>query len=238
MANPVMNPETFGTLENPNNDIMTLQWTINKSIILVALTVLSAIGTWQYAVLFMPYLLPLVIVWVVVAVVIMFKKTLAPYIAPLYAMIEWVIIGVLSVFFEMQYPGIVMQAVGLTFAVSGLMLFMYKTQIIQVTQQFRSIIVTMTGAIALVYVISLVWNFSGWYEVPYLHGNGPVWIGLSVFITGIAAFNLLLDFDLMEKAVAAKAPKYYEWYAGFGLLVTLVWLYIEILRLLSKVRSR
>jgi len=238
MANPVMKPESFSTLENPWSELMTLQWTINKSIILVVLTVLSALATWQYAALFLPFLIPLIIVWALVALVIFFKDTTAPYVAPVYAVIEWIIIGTLSAFFELQYPGIVMQAVGLTFAVSGLMLFMYKTQIIKVTEQFRSIIVTMTGAIMVVYLISIVWSLSGWYNVPYLHGNGPLGIGISVFITGIAAFNLLLDFDLMEKAVAAKAPKYYEWYAGFALLVTLIWLYIEILRLLSKIRSR
>lgn len=238
MANPVMKPESFATLENQGDELMTLEWTVNKSIILVVLTVLSALATWQYAGLFMPYLLPLIFVGLWVAMVIVFKKTLAPQVAPLYAIVEWVIIGTLSVFFEAMYPGIVMQAVGLTFAVSGLMLFMYKTGIIKVTEQFRSIIVTMTGAIMVVYLISIVWSFSGWYNVPYLHGNGPIGIGLSVFITGIAAFNLLLDFDLMEQAVAAKAPKYYEWYAWFSLLVTLVWLYIEILRLLSKIRSR
>jgi len=238
MANPVMKPESFSTLENPWSELMTLQWTINKSIILVALTVLSALATWQYAALFLPFLIPLIIVWALVALVIFFKDTTAPYVAPVYAVIEWIIIGTLSAFFELQYPGIVMQAVGLTFVVSGLMLFMYKTEIIKVTEQFRSIIVTMTWAIMVLYLISIVWSLSGWYEVAFLHSNGPLGIGVGVLITGIAAFNLLLDFDLMEKAVAAKAPKYYEWYAGFSLLITLVWLYIEILRLLSKIRSR
>ena len=237
MANPVMNPETFSTLENPGGELMELQWTINKSILLVIITILSAISVWQYAFLFAPYILPLIIVWFAVAMVIVFKKHLAPYIAPVYAIIEGVIIGTISVFFEAQFPGIVMQAVGLTFAVSALMLFMYKTEVIKVTEQFRSIIVTMTGAIFLVYVISILGSLTGWYEVAFLHSNGPWWIGIGVFITGIAAFNLLLDFDLMERAVAAKAPKYYEWYVGFSLLVTLIWLYIEVLRLLGKIKS-
>lgn len=238
MANPVMNAEDIQELENPSGEIMTLQGTINSSMILVGLTIVSAIGVWQYAALFMPFLLPLIIVWFVLALVIFFKKQTAPYIAPAYAILEWIIIGTLSLYFELQYPGIVMQAVGLTFTVAALMLFMYKTWVIQVTEKFRSIIMTMTGAICIVYLISIIWSASGWYQVPFLHDNGPIGIGVSVFITGIAAFNLLLDFDMIEKAVAAKAPKYYQWYAGFALLVTLVWLYIEVLRLLSKVRGK
>jgi len=238
MANPVMNSDTLWELEHSNGEVMTLQSTINKSMLLVWLTILSAIGVWQYASIFLPFLLPMIIVWAVLALIIFFKKHTAPYVAPLYAILEWIIIGTLSVYFEMQYPGIVMQAVGLTFAVAGLMLFMYKTWVIQVTEKFRSIIMTMTGAIFVVYLISIIWSVSGWYEVAFLHDNGPLGIGVSVFITGIAAFNLLLDFDMIEKAVAAKAPKYYEWYAGFALLVTLIWLYLEVLRLLSKIRGK
>ena len=138
----------------------------------------------------------------------------------------------------MQYPGIVMQAATVTFAIFGVMLFMYKARIIQVTQKFRSGVMAATGAIMLLYVISILGSLSGWYEVPFLHSNGPLGIGISVFIVGIASFNLLLDFDVMESGVAAKAPKWMEWYASFGLLITLVWLYIEVLRLLSKLRSR
>ena len=138
----------------------------------------------------------------------------------------------------MQYPGIVMQAATVTFAIFGVMLFMYKARIIQVTQKFRSGVMAATGAIMLLYVISILGSLSGWYEVPFLHSSGPLGIGISVFIVGIASFNLLLDFDVMESGVAAKAPKWMEWYASFGLLITLVWLYIEVLRLLSKLRSR
>jgi uncharacterized YccA/Bax inhibitor family protein len=118
------------------------------------------------------------------------------------------------------------------------MLLMYKTWVIQVTQKFRSGVMAATGAIGLLYVVSILWSLTGWFDVPFLHSNWALWIGVSVFIVGIASFNLLLDFDTMEQWVAAKAPKWMEWYAGFGLLITLVWLYIEVLRLLSKVRSR
>ena len=148
------------------------------------------------------------------------------------------VIAIFSAIFEMQYPGIVMQAATVTFAIFGVMLFMYKARIIQVTQKFRSGVMAATGAIMLLYVISILGSLSGWYEVPFLHSNGPLGIGISVFIVGIASFNLLLDFDVMESGVAAKAPKWMEWYASFGLLITLVWLYIEVLRLLSKLRSR
>jgi len=219
---------------------MTIQWTINKSIILVWITILSAVMTWLYVdiTILVPYLLPIIIWAFLFSLVIIFKKETAPYLAPVYAVVEWVVIAIFSAFFELQYPGIVMQAATATFALFGVMLFMYKAQIIQVTQKFRSGVIAATGAIMILYLISIFWSLTGWFEVPMLHSNGPLGIGVSVFIVGIASFNLLLDFDLMEQWVAAKAPKHMEWYAGFALLITLVWLYIEVLRLLSKIRNR
>jgi len=132
----------------------------------------------------------------------------------------------------------VVQAVSLTLAVFFIMLGLYRARIIRVTEQFRSIIIGATGAILIVYLISLFGGLTGWFNVPYLHDNGPIGIGISVFIVGIASFNLLLDFDIIERGVQAKAAKYMEWYASFGLLITLIWLYLEILKLLSKIRSR
>ena len=239
MANPAMKQETF-TPALWGEDIMTLQWTINKSIILVAITILSAVMTWMYVDLniLAPYLLPIIIGAFVFSLIIIFKKETAPYLSPVYAVVEWVVIAIFSAYFELQYPGIVMQAAMTTFAIFAVMLWLYKTRVIQVTQKFRSGVIAATGAIMVLYLISIVWWLTGLYDVPFIHSNGPLGIGISVFITGIASFNLLLDFDIMEKWVAARAPKWMEWYAGFGLLITLVWLYIEVLRLLSKIRSR
>ena len=219
---------------------MTLQWTINKSIVLIGITIISAIMTWMYADIqvLAPYLLPIIIWTFVFSLVIIFKKETAPYLAPIFAVVEWVVIAIFSAIFEMQYPGIVMQAASATFAIFAVMLVMYKTWVIQVTQKFRSIVAGATWAIMLLYVVSIIGTLTGFYEVPFLHSNGPIWIGVSVFIVGIASFNLLLDFDIIEHGVAAKAPKWMEWFAGFSLLIKLVWLYIEVLRLLSKLRSR
>lgn len=239
MANPAMNEETFTPALWWENT-MTLQGTINKSIILIGITILSAVMTWIYAdvSILLPYLLPIIIGTFLFSLVIIFKKETAPYLSPVYAVVEWVVIAIFSAYFEMMYPGIVMQAATATFAIFAVMLFMYKARIIQVTQKFRSGVIAATWAIMLLYVISILGSLTGWYEVAMLHSNGPLGIGVSVFIVWIASFNLLLDFDVIEKWVAAKAPKWMEWYASFGLLVTLVWLYIEVLRLLSKVRSR
>ncbi len=237
MANPAFNEKSFSKLEQ-DGTVMTIQWSINKSIILVSLTILSAIITWSYVGIFLPYLLPLVIFTFLFSLIIIFKKETAPYLAPIYAIIEWVVIATISVFFEAQYPGIVIQAVTATFSVFLVMLFLYKTKIIQVTQKFRSWVFAATGAIAALYVISIFGTLTWWFEVPFIHSNGPLWIWISVFIVWIAAFNLLLDFDMIEQGSEAKAPKYMEWFAWFGLLITLVWLYLEVLRLLSKIRSK
>lgn len=238
MSNPAFNESSYKNIENTQWEVMTLGGTINKSIALVGLTIMSAIWVWNYAEMFFPYYYPLIFLGLGLALVIVFKKETAPYLAPLYAIVEWVLIGTLSALYEAQLPWIVMQAVSLTFIIAGLMLFCFKTGVIVVTEKFRSIVISATGAIMILYLISIIWSLTGWFQVPFIHSTGPIGIATSVFITGIAAFNLLLDFDMMEKGVKMKAPKYMEWYASFWLLVTLVWLYLEVLRLLGKVRSR
>ncbi len=217
---------------------MTLNGTINKSILLIGITLLSTLVSWNYVGLFAPYLLPIIIGTFLFSLVIIFKKETAPYLAPLFAICEWIVIAVFSAVYEAQYPGIIIQAASATFALFAVMLIMYRTGMIQVTQKFRSWVMAATWAIMLLYVVSIIGSLTWFYEVPFLHSNGPIGIGVSVFIVGIASFNLLLDFDVMEHGVAAKAPKWMEWYASFGLLITLVWLYIEVLRLIGKVRSR
>lgn len=235
MANPMMNENTFSWLWK-EHEVMTMQGTINKSIILIAVAIFSAIWVWNYADMFLPYILPIILFGFVFSLIISFKKESSPYLSLPFAIVEWIIIGTISAFYELQFPGIVIQATSLTFATFGLMLFLYKTKVIQVTDTFRAIVGGATGAIMIVYLVSIVGSLSGWYNVPYIHDSGVIGIGISVFIVGIAAFNLAMDFDLIDKWVSAKAPKYMEWYASFWLLITLVWLYIEILRLLWKMR--
>ena len=174
----------------------------------------------------------------VVAMVTIFKKTWAPVTAPIYALLEGLVLGGLSAMFEVRYPGIAMEAVGLTFGTLFVMLFLYKSGVIKVTQKFRMGVVAATGGIMVFYL--LTWLLSMFHITAFtsVYGSGLIGIGFSLFVVAIAALNLVLDFDFVEQGVAYGAPKYMEWYAAFGIMVTLVWLYLEMLRLLSKVRSR
>jgi uncharacterized YccA/Bax inhibitor family protein len=171
----------------------------------------------------------------VLGLIISFKATLAPYLALPYAALEGLAIGGISALLERRYPGIAIQAVGLTFSVMAVMLVAYRAGLIRATARFRAIVIGATGAIALFYVLTMILGFFH-VEVPVLNEASPLGIIVSLVIVGVAALNLILDFDLIESGVAQGAPRYMEWYAGFALLVTLVWLYMEILRLLSKLR--
>jgi uncharacterized YccA/Bax inhibitor family protein len=184
-----------------------------------------------------PWLLGSLLVGLGLAVLTIFRPRSARITAPLYAAAEGLLLGAISHLYEVEFKGIVLQAVGLTIGVFVLMLFLYATRVIKVTDKLRMGIVAATGAVMLVYVVSLVANLFG-ANVPLIHDAGPVGILFSLVVVGIASFNLLLDFDFVEKGVAAGAPRYMEWYAAFGLMVTLIWLYLELLRLLSKLRSR
>ena len=152
-------------------------------------------------------------------------------------MLEGLFIGAVSALYEVRYPGIVMQAVGLTFGTLIALLLAYRSGVIRVTDNFRLGVVAATGGIALFYFATMILGFFG-VQFPSIYGAGPLGIGVSVFVVIIAALNLVLDFDFIESGARAGAPKYMEWYGAFGLMVTLVWLYLEILRLLSKLRSR
>lgn len=237
-SNPSLWDKVFTDAIGTGHGEMTLQGTINKSFLLIALVIAGAAMTWNYAAVLMPFYYPLLIGTFIFALIIIFKKTWAPFLAPLYALAEWVFIGLISFYFESAFPGIVMQAAGITFAIFGALLLTYKTGLIKATENFKLGVAAATGGILLVYIVSLVGTLTGWFSVPYIHESGPIGIGVSVFIVLIASLNLVLDFDFIENGVEAKAPKYMEWYASFGLLITLVWLYIEILRLLSKLQQR
>ena len=241
-SNPALKDEYFK--RNPalaSEGVMTLQGTTAKSFLLVLLAVFSAAFTWrEYAVnpgILTPAILVGGIGGFIVALVTIFKPRVAPYTSPFYAVLEGLLLGAISARYAAQYAGLPLQAVGLTFMVFLAMLTLYQTRIIKVTEKFRFGVVAATGGIALFYVLSFVLAMFG-VQIPMVHDAGLVGIGFSLIVVGVAALNLVLDFDFIERGVQAQAPKYMEWYGAFGLLVTLVWLYLEMLRLLSKLQRR
>ncbi len=239
-GNPTLQENVF-VRSQPGVETMTLQGAVNKTIILLVLLVIGAAWSWN---LFFsqgfgavqPWMMGGLIGGFIVAMVTVFKKTWVLGLAPLYAVLEGVALGGISALLESRFPGIVIQAIMLTFGVLFCLLLVYKSGVIQVTQNFRMGVVAATGGIAVVYLISFVGGFFGW-EMPFIHESGTMGILFSLFVVVVASLNLVLDFDFIERG-HGMAPKYMEWYAAFGLVVTLVWLYLEILRLLSKLRSR
>lgn len=242
-GNPALTDNTFRNLMATESQQMTIQGTVNKSLLLIALTMASGYFAWDSAfpggwssqsIPSIPvWYLPAILGAFVVALIIIFKKTSAPFLAPVYAVLEGAALGALSAIFEAQYPGIVIQAVMGTFGTFFALLLAYKSGLIKATENFKLGVVAATGGIAVVYLIDLGLSFFG-KNVPLLHESTPLGIAVSIGITIVAALNLVLDFDFIEKGAEQGAPKYMEWYASFGLLVTLVWLYLEILRLLAK----
>ena len=245
-ANPALSAKTFQNLDRTNST-MTIHGTVNKCFVLIALVFGAAFFTWQSVFPFgwsedaVPQIpgwyFVSIIVGFIISLVIIFKKTTAPVLTPIYALIEGATLGVLSSFFEARYPGIVIQAVMCTFGTFGALLVAYKSGMIKATENFKLGVVAATGGIAIVYMIDLVLMFFG-TRVPFIHESGTIGILISVAITIVAALNLVLDFDFIEQGAEQGAPKFMEWYAAFGLLVTLIWLYLEMLRLLSKARKR
>jgi uncharacterized YccA/Bax inhibitor family protein len=242
-GNPSLNDRVFGSQPRPayGEERMTLQGSINKSFLLLVVLLAGAFWPWsQYlttgdaSVVGTPLLVG-ALGGFILAMIISFKANLAPVLSVPYAALEGLALGSISALLERRYPGIAIQAVGLTFAVFAVMLVAYKLNIIRATERFRSIVIGATGAIALVYVVSIVLGFFH-VAVPLLNSSSPLGIVVSLVIVGVAALNLILDFDFIESGAAQGAPRYMEWYAAFGLLVTMVWLYLEILRLLSKMR--
>lgn len=194
-------------------------------------------GVAQASPLLMPLTIGGAIGGFVLALICVFKKTTAPFIAPMYALAEGLFLGGVSAFFEMRFPGIVMQAVGLTFGTLFALLMAYRSGLIKPTENFKLGVVAVTGAICLLYVVNMVLRLVGFDGMGFIHEGGTFGIIFSLVVVVIAALNLVLDFDFIENGVEMGAPKYMEWYAAFGLLVTLIWLYLEMLRLLAKLRS-
>ena len=218
----------------PQSERMTLDGAVNKTAILLALCFGGAFIGWNFPALTLPGL----IIGTILAFVTIFRNpSKAGATAPFYAGFEGIALGGITVFAEMQYPGIGIQAIGLTFGILASLLFCYKSGIIKPTENFRLMIFSATMGIALLYLISFIMSFFG-SGIGFIHSNGLFGIGFSLFVVGIAALNLVLDFDFIEEGAEQGLPKYMEWYGAFSLMVTLVWLYIEILRLLMKLRSR
>jgi uncharacterized YccA/Bax inhibitor family protein len=219
---------------------MTLAGVINRSVILLLLVAGTATGVWAYSNSHPSVIYPMVMIGAfggfAVAMVTSFKREWSPVTSPVYAVLEGLFIGGISLVMEQRFPGLVLQAVLLTFGVMFALLAAYQTRIIRPSETFKSVIVGATFGIVIVYLVSMVMQLFFHTEIPMINGSGPIGIAFSLVVVGIAALNLVLDFDFIENGVASGAPKWMEWYAAFALTVTLVWLYIEILRLLSKMR--
>jgi uncharacterized YccA/Bax inhibitor family protein len=236
--NPVLNEEKlkkYAHVENHSvgfeSETMTMSGAVNKTLVLFVILFATSLISYTMPSTFL--MIAGVIGGLIAVLVASFKPHTSPISAPVYAAFEGLALGSISAFFAASFDGIVFQAISLTLGTLVTMLALYKTGVIKVTEKFRSGVMMATGAIFLVYMVSFVGSFFGW-NMPYLHEGGMMGIGISVVIIGVAALNLLLDFDNFDKAVQMNAPKYMEWFCGLSLMVTLVWLYIEFLRLLSK----
>jgi uncharacterized YccA/Bax inhibitor family protein len=235
-GNPV-----FGFLDKAHSvsrsESMTVNGTIWKTVFLLLLLTGSMAWIWPQQVS-QTILIVLSIAALIVALGTSFVPSIAWIGAPVYAILEGLVLGVFSSIMEHIYPGIAVQAVGLTLGVLFAMLGLYVTRIIVVTQQFRSCLMAATTGIFLFYFIGMILGFFGVHVPGYDLSGGLVGIGISLVVVGIASFNLLLDFDAIERGAREGAPRSYEWICGFGLLVTLVWIYIEVLKLLARFNNR
>ena len=246
-SNPALKENIFHKEYTASSEVMTINGTVNKTILSLLIVVAAALFTWNK---FFNSLTPesgisAVMPWVIIggiggfitALITIFRPKNAGITVPIYAVLEGLLLGGLSAIFEARYGGIVMRAVALTLAVFAAMLFIYRSGIIKVTRGFMLGVMAATGGIALMYLVSFIAGLFG-AEMAFLHGNSNLSIGISLAIVVVAALNLVLDFAFIERASESGAPKHMEWYGAFGLLVTLVWLYLEMLRLLSKIASR
>jgi uncharacterized YccA/Bax inhibitor family protein len=243
-GNPTLRQDTFTRQRAvPGEARMTIAGTVNKCALLLILLMISASWTWSKfheaggMEVVGPWIGGGAIGGLVVGITCAFWRRAAPFLAPLYALLEGLMLGGLSAALEFQYPGIVLQAVALTAGTLASLLIAYMTGAIRATENFKLGVMAATGGIFFIYLGTWILGFFGMH-IPFIHDNGLFGIGFSVFVVIIAAMNLVLDFDYIEAGAAHGAPKYMEWYGAFALMVTLIWLYIEILRLLSKLRSR
>jgi len=245
-------PTTGGPIDVGGGDTMRMGGTMSATALLLGLLVVAGWFGWQAVTVtelgvrpdgtlitdisIPPWLFFAAIGAFGLAIVTIFKPKIARFTAPIYSVGQGLFVGGISRAYEVQFSGIVLQAVGLTISVFMIMLVLFATGTIRVTNKMRTTVMVATGAIALTYLVSWIMSMFG-SGVPMIHDSGPVGIGFSLLVVGIASFNLLLDFDFTQRGVAAGAPRYMEWFAALGLMITIVWLYLEILRLLSKLRQ-
>jgi len=241
-TNPVLKENAFaGAI--PTGETMTIQGTVNKTGLLLLFVVATAAWTWGLShsptpEAVYPWMFGGAIGGFVVALVTIFKKEWSPISAPIYALLEGLVLGGISAIFEKSYSGIAMQAISLTFGVMFVMLLAYKMRIVQATRGFKLGVIAATGGIAIIYLMNMVMSLFFHTQMSFLYASTPLGIGVSLFVVIIASLNLIIDFDMIETGARMGAPKYMEWYGAFGLMVTLIWLYMEMLRLLSKIRRR
>lgn len=248
-SNPVFKERVFNKGYTTDSEVMTVNGTINKTALMLLLVIAAAVFTWNKffeAIAVNPEAgMSSVLPWLAIggigglitAIVTVFRPQSSGISAPIYAIFEGLLLGGLSAVFESMYPSIVMRAVALTLAVFFAMLFLYRSGIIKVTKKFMMGVFAATAGIAIVYLVGFIGSMFG-APMEFLHGNSNLSIGISLVIVAVAALNLILDFSFIDRASQAGSPKYMEWYGAFGLMVTLIWLYLEILRLLSKLASR
>jgi uncharacterized YccA/Bax inhibitor family protein len=244
-ANPALTDATFANLARPaGGRAMTVMGTVHATAVLLLILVVAGGWSWQRfraadgaAGPWVGWLLGCLLGGMVVSFVTVWKKTWAPVTGPLYAALEGVVLGIVSAAYETRYEGIVLQATLLTAATLGALLAAYRSGLIRATENFKLGLCAAMGALFMFYIVAMVLRFVG-ITIPYIHQSGPIGIGFSLFLVALAALNLVLDFDFIEKGAERGAPKHMEWYGAFGLTVTLVWLYLEMLRLLGKARRR
>ena len=234
--NPVLNKKTFSNL-GYSEETMTINGVINKSFILWLFLAAGAYLGWTNAALIINYIWAIVTGAFALCLLIVFNLRTAPYFSPIYAFGEGLMLGAITLFFEKDYPGIAVNAIFLTICDLFLMLAAFKSGKIRATKKFKKVVFLSTFAILLVYLLDLILSLCHVQGISFIHSSGAIGILISVFVVIIASLNLILDFDVIQRGIEGHAPKYMEWYGAFALMVTIVWLYLEILRLLTKLRN-
>ncbi len=240
--NPVLKESAF-TGQIATGGSMTVQGTVNKTGVLLLCVVVTSAWTWglshsETPEAAFPWMIGGALGGLVMALVTVFKKQWSPLTAPIYALLEGLFLGGISAFFERSYPGIAVRAVALTFATLFVLLLAYKFNIVRATRGFKLGVIAATGAIFFVYLLNMIMSFFFHRPMSFLYDSSPLSIGISLIVVVVAALNLIIDFDMIETGARMGAPRYMEWYGAFGLMVTLIWLYTEILRLLGKINRR
>lgn len=237
MASPVFNENTFEGRFDTTGGTMTVQGAINKSVLLFALLVGAGLVTFRFpGFVSVPVIIGAFVATVVICIALYFKPNWSPVLAPTYAVLDGIVMGAISLLYASRFDGLVTQALLLTLGTLAGMLALYSFGLVRPTEKFRAIVGAATMGIAIFYLVAMVLMMFG-IKIPMIHQGGMIGIGFSLFVVSIAALNLVIDFGNIEDGAQAGAPKFMEWYCGFALLVTIVWLYLEILRLLAKLRS-